>query len=66
MERFEEVMIDVSPNSPVKTAFDDLCDAFRMTNDREKDFLCFELSKVFSINGLSKLLKIKAENVSGD
>jgi WD40 repeat protein len=79
VERLEDVT-DISPNSPNSpnsetSALDDLygrilSDAFQVANAREKG----EIQKVLravvsvrtplSINGLSKLLKIKAENVS--
>ena len=75
VERLEDVT-DISPNSPnSKTAaLDDLYGrilsaAFEVANDREKDEIRKVLRAVISvctplsINGLSKLLKIKAENV---
>ena len=77
VERLEDVTTYVSPNSPNSetSALDDLYGrilsaAFEKVNAREKD----EIQKVLravvsvrtplSIGGLSKLLKIKAENVS--
>ena len=76
VERLEDVT-DISPNSPNSetSALDDLYGrilsaAFRVANAREKDEVRRELRAVISvrtplsINGFSKLLKIKAENVS--
>jgi hypothetical protein len=70
-----EDMTDISPNSPNSetSALDDLygrilSDAFRVANAREKDEIRKVLRAVISvrtplsINGLSKLLKIKVEN----
>ena len=76
MERLEDVT-DISPNSPNSetSALDDLygrilSDAFRVANNREKGEIQKVLRAVISvhtplsINGLSKLLNIKAENVN--
>ena len=75
VERLEDVT-DISPNSPNSetSTLDDLygrilSDAFPVANAREKDEIQKVLRAVISvrtplsINGLSKLLKIKAENV---
>ena len=77
VERLEDVTTDVSPDSPNSEtlALDDLYGrilsaAFRAANTREKDDIQKVLRAVtsvrtpLSINGLSKLLKIKVENVS--
>ena len=75
VERLEDIT-DISPNSPNSetSALDDLyghilSDAFRVVNAREKDEIRKVLRAIISVctplsvNGLSKLLKIKAENV---
>ena len=77
VERLEDVTTDVSPNSPNNetSALDDLYGhilsvAFERANAREKDEMKKVLRAVISIrsplsiNSLSNLLKIKAENVS--
>ena len=75
VERLEDVT-DISPNSPSSetSALDDLYGrilsaAFRVANAREKDEIRKVLRAVVSVrtplsmNGLSKLLKIRVENV---